>query len=183
LRVVGNLKEFYGILYLGNYSTRLAGVIMAAVNFRWTRKATEVEMEPITPKLTVDAVVLANDGVVLIKRKNPPFEGMWALPGGFVDVGETTEAACIREVEEETGLLVEIVRLLGVYSEPSRDPRGHSVSAVYIVKPVGGELRADTDAADVRIFPDPSALELGFDHKRILMDAGMIKRVDTGGYS
>ena len=77
-------------------------------------------MEPITPKLTVDAVVITGEGVVLIKRKNPPFQGMWALPGGFVEVGETTEEACVREVEEETGLEVEIVKLLGVYSDPTR---------------------------------------------------------------
>ena len=132
-------------------------------------------MEPITPKLTVDAVVGTDEGVVLIRRKNPPYQGMWALPGGFVDVGETTEAACIREVEEETGLVVEIVRLLGVYSDPSRDPRGHSVSAVYVVKPVGGELSAATDAAEAGIFPDPGGVELGFDHRQILIDAGLIK--------
>lgn len=132
-------------------------------------------MEPITPKLTVDAVIPTDEGVVLIKRKNPPFQGMWALPGGFVDVGETTEAACIREVEEETGLIVEIVRLLGVYSDPSRDPRGHSVSAVYVVKPLRGELKAATDAAEAGIFPDPGSVELGFDHRQILIDAGLIK--------
>ncbi len=130
-------------------------------------------MEPITPKLTVDAVILTTEGVVLIRRKNPPFQGMWALPGGFVEVGETTEDACIREVEEETGLKVEIVRLLGVYSDPSRDPRGHSVSAVYVVKPKGGELKAATDAADVRVFPEISGIALGFDHAKILSDAGV----------
>ena len=136
-------------------------------------------MEPITPKLTVDAVIPMEGGVVLIRRKNPPYQGMWALPGGFVDIGETTEAACIREVEEETGLIVEIVKLLGVYSEPSRDPRGHSVSAVYIVKPVGGKLMAADDAADAQVFSDLSSVELGFDHGQILIDAGLIKRVDT----
>ena len=136
-------------------------------------------MEPVTPKLTVDGVVITPTGVVLIKRKNPPFKGMWALPGGFVEVGETTENACKREILEETGLEVEIVRLLGVYSDPERDPRGHSVSVVYVVTPVGGELRADTDASDVRVFPDPSGVELGFDHHEILRDAGLINRVDS----
>ena len=131
-------------------------------------------MEPITPKLTVDAVVVTGEGVVLIKRKNPPFQGMWALPGGFVEVGETTESACVREVEEETGLEVEIVKLLGVYSDPKRDPRGHSVSAVYIVRATGGELRANTDAAEARVFPDTARIELGFDHRKILSDAGLI---------
>jgi 8-oxo-dGTP diphosphatase len=131
-------------------------------------------MVPVTPKLTVDGVVVTGEGVVLIRRKNPPFQGMWALPGGFVEVGETTENACAREVKEETGLEVEIERLLGVYSEPDRDPREHLVSAVYIVRPVGGELKADTDAAEVMVFPDPSVVELGFDHRKILSDAGLI---------
>jgi len=136
-------------------------------------------VEPVTPKLTVDAVVVTSEGVVLIRRKNPPFQGMWALPGGFVEVGETTENACRREVLEETGLEVEIVRLLGVYSDPERDPRGHSVSAVYVAIPAGGELKADTDASEVKVFPDPSEVELGFDHRKILHDAGMINRVDS----
>jgi 8-oxo-dGTP diphosphatase len=136
-------------------------------------------VEPVTPKLTVDAVVITSDGVVLIRRMNPPFQGMWALPGGFVEVGETTENACRREVLEETGLEVEIKRLLGVYSDPERDPRGHTVSAVYVAVPVGGELRADTDASEVKVFPDPSGIELGFDHGKILKDAGLINRVDS----
>jgi 8-oxo-dGTP diphosphatase len=131
-------------------------------------------MEPVTPKLTVDAVIVTGDGVVLIKRKNPPFQGMWALPGGFVEVGETTETACMREVEEETGLKVEIGKLLGVYSDPKRDPRGHSVSVIYIVKPVGGKLGADTDAEDVGLFKDLSRVELGFDHAKVLRDAGLL---------
>ena len=136
-------------------------------------------MEPVTPKLTVDAVVITPDGVVLVKRKNPPFQGMWALPGGFVEVGETTEDACKREVLEETGIEIDIVRLLGVYSDPKRDPRGHTVSAVYVAVPTGGELRADSDAAEARVFPNPSLVELGFDHRKILKDAGFINRVDS----
>ena len=123
-------------------------------------------MEPITPKLTVDGIIKTDGGVVLIKRLNPPFQDMWALPGGFVDVGETCEAACIREIEEETGLIVEIEMLHGVYSDPDRDPRVHTVSVIYLVNPVGGELKAADDARDACVFSDLSDIELAFDHKK-----------------
>ena len=87
---------------------------------------------PKTPLLTTDCVVRdANSRVLLIRRKNEPFKGAYALPGGFVDIGETVEAACRREVREETGLNVDALRLIGVYSDPGRDPRGHTVSVAY----------------------------------------------------
>ena len=87
---------------------------------------------PKTPLLTTDCVICDRDGrVLLIRRKNEPFKGTYALPGGFVDIGETVEAACRREALEETGLAVGELRLVGVYSDPYRDPRGHTVSIVY----------------------------------------------------
>ena len=93
---------------------------------------------PCTPLLTVDGVVVEDGAVLLIRRRNPPFAGQYALPGGFVDVGETVEAAVVREVQEETGLATAIERLLGVYSDPTRDPRGHTVSVTYLVRRLGG---------------------------------------------
>lgn len=126
---------------------------------------------PETPKLTVDVVLpMEGGGVVLIKRKNEPFVGRWALPGGFVDVGETVEDAAVREMREETGLDVELVRLVGVYSEPTRDPRGHYVSVVFLARLVGGRLAADTDADEVEVL-DPESVELAFDHARVVSDA------------
>lgn len=126
---------------------------------------------PETPKLTVDVVLpMEGGGVVLIKRKNEPFVGRWALPGGFVDVGETVEDAAVREMREETGLDVELVRLVGVYSEPTRDPRGHNVSVVFLARLVGGRLAADTDADEVEVL-DPESVELAFDHARVVSDA------------
>src|SRR3712207_2565864 len=107
--------------------------------------------EPETPKLMVDAVVPSEEGeVLLIRRASDPYEGQWALPGGFVEVGETLESAAVREAEEETGLKVEIVRLVGVYSDPDRDPRGHNVSCAYLARPMEGELSAASDAAEAR---------------------------------
>ncbi|RNI13792.1 NUDIX hydrolase [Methanohalophilus sp. RSK] len=128
-------------------------------------------MRPKTPLLTVDGVIILNGKIVLIKRKNEPYRGSFALPGGFVEIGETTEEAVKREVREETGLLIEILKLVGVYSDPSRDPRGHTVSVAYLA--VGkGEPKADTDAADVGCFKPNNLPELAFDHQRILNDAG-----------
>ncbi|HDI74746.1 MAG TPA: NUDIX hydrolase, partial [Thermoprotei archaeon] len=81
------------------------------------------------PLLAVDTVILTEDGaIVLIKRSKDPFKGYWALPGGFVEYGETVEEAAIREAFEETGIRIELLALVGVYSDPSRDPRGHIVS-------------------------------------------------------
>jgi len=128
-------------------------------------------MRPKTPLLTVDGVIILNGKIVLIRRKNEPYRGSFALPGGFVEIGETTEEAVKREVMEETGLLIEILKLVGVYSEPSRDPRGHTVSVAYLA--VGkGKPRADTDAAEVGCFDPGNLPELAFDHQRIINDAG-----------
>ena len=125
---------------------------------------------PETPKLTVDVVIPAAEGVVLIRRGGEPFEGQWALPGGFVEVGETVEAAAVREVAEETGLAVELARLVGVYSEPNRDPRGHNVSVAFIARVLSGELAAASDASEVAVL-DPGSVDLAFDHRRIIDDA------------
>src|SRR5918994_2554231 len=125
---------------------------------------------PETPKLMVDVVIPAERGVVLIRRGNEPFKGRWALPGGFVEVGETVEEAADREAAEETGLAVEVARLVGVYSDPERDPRGHNVSVAFLVRVLSGELAAASDAAEVAVL-DPASVELAFDHARIIQDA------------
>jgi 8-oxo-dGTP diphosphatase len=126
---------------------------------------------PETPKLMVDTVVPSEEGEVLfIRRASDPYEGQWALPGGFVEVGETLKDAAVREAEEETGLKVEIVRLVGVYSDPDRDPRGHNVSCAYLARVREGEPEAATDAAEVA-FLDPSTVDLAFDHEKIIADA------------
>ena len=125
---------------------------------------------PETPKLMVDVVIPSERGVVLIRRASEPFAGQWALPGGFVELGETVEEAAAREAAEETGLAVEVARLIGVYSEPERDPRGHNVSVAFLVRVLSGELAAATDASEVSVL-DPSSIELAFDHRRIIDDA------------
>jgi 8-oxo-dGTP diphosphatase len=125
------------------------------------------------PVPTVDVIIEAKDaegksGVVLIKRKNPP-EG-WALPGGFVDYGETLEAAAVREAAEETSLEVESLRQFHAYSDPGRDPRSHTVSTVFTGRG-RGVPRAGDDASSVGIFdPEEIPVPLAFDHRRILDD-------------
>jgi len=124
---------------------------------------------PVTPLLTVDIVICLQDRfVVLIERRYPPYG--WAFPGGFVDVGETLEQAAIREAKEETGLVVNLEALLGCYSNPSRDPRGHTVSVVYVAK-AHGEPRAADDAKNVTMLdPANESVPLAFDHDLILND-------------
>ena len=136
---------------------------------------------PPTPALTVDAVITdPAHGVVLIRRRNAPFAGCWALPGGFVDPGETCEAACAREAAEETALTVAIVALVGVFSAPERDPRGHTVSAVYLCRVIGGVLEGGDDAAEARWFADLRGVALAFDHAAILAAAGFLAVADSG---
>ncbi len=125
---------------------------------------------PETPKLMVDVVVPSEEGVVLIRRGSDPYKGMWALPGGFVELGETVEDAAIRETKEETNLDVELERLVGVYSDPDRDPRGHNVSVTFLARATGGDAEAATDADEVAVL-DPSEVELAFDHRKIIEDA------------
>ena len=124
---------------------------------------------PETPNLMVDVVIPSRRGIVLIRHASDPFEGQWALPGGFVEIGETVEAAATREAAEETGLAVELARLVGVYSDPERDPRGHNVSVAFPARVIGGDLLAATDAAEVAVL-DPDSVELAFDHRRIVAD-------------
>lgn len=123
---------------------------------------------PETPLLTVDVVIRIGGGIVLIRRRNPPHG--WAIPGGFVDRGESCEAAAAREAREETGLLVENLRLLSVYSDPGRDPRFHTCSVVYTAVAPGAPVAAD-DAKEAAIFTRETIPEdLAFDHAKILAD-------------
>ena len=127
---------------------------------------------PATPALTADCVVFdERDHVLLIRRKYEPFKGAYALPGGFVEVGETVEAGCRRELKEETGLEVGALRLVGVYSDPHRDPRGHTCSIAYLAHVGRAEPQAGDDAATAEWVADWKGETLAFDHAQILSDA------------
>ena len=127
----------------------------------------------LNPSPTVDTIIEVAGGIILIERGNEPFG--WALPGGFVDYGETLEQAAVREALEETSLAIHNLRLLGCYSDPSRDPRQHTISTVYVAQGEG-TARAGDDAANISVFP-PDALPqpLCFDHAKILQDYRYLK--------
>ncbi len=128
-------------------------------------------MKPRSPALTVDGILIQDNSILLIQRKHDPFLGKWALPGGFVEYGETTENAVRREVLEETGLTVQIRQLVGVYSDPARDPRGHTVTVAYLVEHVSGILQAGDDARTAKFFKKEELPDLAFDHADIVHDA------------
>ena len=126
---------------------------------------------PRTPLLTVDCAAFdRRGGVLLIRRANPPFEGCFALPGGFVDIGESVEAACRRELQEETGMIAGKLSLIGVYSDPARDPRGHSASVAFLTE-IDGKPRPSSDAKSAAFMRDWQRLVLAFDHALILKAA------------
>ena len=126
------------------------------------------------PVLTVDGVIFTKqDKIVLIRRKNQPFKGKLALPGGFVENNETTEEAVRREMSEELGIDTRIKRMIGVYSDPNRDPRQHTVSIVYELEPITEAFKAGDDAKDFEILSVENIsklTDLAFDHSKIIAD-------------
>jgi ADP-ribose pyrophosphatase YjhB (NUDIX family) len=119
------------------------------------------------PLPTVDIIIETKGGIVLIERINEPFG--WALPGGFVDYGESLELAAVREAHEETGLAVKLIGQLHTYSEPGRDPRHHTISTVFIATADGSPV-AGNDAGKAAVFMEHSLPALAFDHTAILAD-------------
>jgi len=129
------------------------------------------------PSITVDTVIFnecsgEKKKFVLIKRENEPFKDYWAIPGGFVDYGEAVEDAAIREAKEETGIEIKLKRLFNVYSKPDRDPRGHTITIVFLATGNIKDLKAGSDANDTKLcsFEELSSLKIAFDHEKILTD-------------
>ena len=131
--------------------------------------------------VAADVVICAkNDAgeweVALIRRKNPPYQGNWAIPGGFVEMDETVDTAAVREIKEEAGVDVENLKLLGIYSNPKRDPRGRTISGAYyiIVKKTDVSLKSGSDAAEAKWHKLNNPPELAFDHQLILDDLAKV---------
>ncbi len=126
-----------------------------------------------TPSVTADIFIFDDDfNFILIKRGNDPFKDCWALPGGFVEYGESVENAAIREAKEETSIDVELQDLVNVYSEPDRDPRGHTITVAYTAKGNFNDRKADDDACDIAIFSAEKLdeIKIAFDHEKIIKD-------------
>jgi 8-oxo-dGTP diphosphatase len=132
----------------------------------------EAQLENLwkNPSLTCDGLVLRKGKVLLVKRGKEPFRGCHALPGGFVEYGESAEDCVVREIREETGLDTEVLRLVGVYSEMGRDPRGHFVTLLYLLREKGGALKAGDDADSADFFALSDLPELAFDHGKMIAD-------------
>jgi 8-oxo-dGTP diphosphatase len=127
---------------------------------------------PKTPALATDCVVVDAKGrVLLIRRRFPPHAGGYALPGGFVEIGESVEDACRRELLEETGVKAGKLSLLGVYSDPKRDPRGHTCSVVFLTRVKSAQAKAGDDAAGAEWIDRGAKVDLAFDHAQVLADA------------
>ncbi|MGC9060624.1 MAG: NUDIX domain-containing protein [Thermoplasmata archaeon] len=134
------------------------------------------------PMLTADGVIIKNGKVLLIRRKNEPWKGMYALPGGFVEYGESVEEAVIREVFEETGLKSRIKEMVGIYSAPDRDPRGHIITVAYLLDVENLEdAVAGDDAQGIKLFPLNALPLLASDHEKIIQDA--CKIIDSSLFS
>ena len=128
-------------------------------------------MDILKVVMAADIIIENNDGgIILIKRANDPYKEMWALPGGIMDKGETIEQTAVREAREETGLDVEITKLIGVYSKPDRDPRGRTVTVTFSAKIIGGILKAADDAKEILETNEYVNMKLAFDHNEMLKD-------------
>lgn len=124
---------------------------------------------PRTPALAADCVIIDPlNRLLLVRRGGPPFKGQLALPGGFVNVGESVQDACRREVREETGIACGDLKLIGIFSDPNRDPRGHTVSVAFLALVGQVEATAGDDAQEVQWVADIRQLELAFDHRHII---------------
>src|SRR5437870_3268219 len=132
------------------------------------RPSSERMARPKHPAVTVDGLVLVDERLVVVRRRNDPFRGMPALPGGFVELGETTLEAVVREVRDETGLETKVLRLVGVFSDPGRDPRGHTVTIGYALEAVGRRLKPGSGAAAIVLVDPDDPPRMAFDHNEIV---------------
>ena len=121
-------------------------------------------------KVTVDILLEDAGKILLVKRAYPPFKGKWALPGGYIEYGETAEKAAIREAKEETGLDVALEGLIGVYSDPKREPRGHQITIAYKAKKKGGKIKKSKETKEVKMWSIAKLPKIAFDHGQIIKD-------------
>ena len=143
------------------------------LTFELKRRMLEEQLDHLwrKPYLTTDGVLIEGGKVLLVRRGKEPAKGAMALPGGIVEYGERLEDCVVREVREETGLETRVLRLVGIFSDPGRDPRGHFISALYELERTGGELLAGDDAAETGFYPLDDLPRLAFDHEEMVRAA------------
>jgi 8-oxo-dGTP diphosphatase len=123
------------------------------------------------PVLTADGIILKDNKILLVKRAIEPYSGYWVLSGGHVEYGERVEEAAVREIKEELGLKVKIKKLIGVYSDPKRDPRYHTVTVAYFCQKIKGKIRLNYEASEYKYFSlNNLPRKIGFDHRKIIND-------------
>ncbi|MFQ6107384.1 MAG: NUDIX domain-containing protein [Thermoplasmata archaeon] len=157
----------------GGGETRLSEIgkeVLSAYEQGNSSIQTFLEGGPRHPRIAVDGLLTYRGRLVAVRRKYPPFQGELALPGGFVEYGEKVEEAVMREFEEETGITTKVDRILGVYSDPGRDPRGHVISVVFLLERRGGRLKSGSDARCVELIEPEKTADMAFDHARIVRD-------------
>jgi len=126
----------------------------------------------LVPRLSVDAVLIEDKKILLVQRFHEPFKGYWSLPGGFVDLGERISAAAERELREETGIRAKASKLIGVYDDPKRDPRGHVISISFIMKRISGKIMVSPESLAVKYFDIKNLPQnMSHDHRKIIKDA------------
>jgi len=160
----------------GSIAIVIIGILVATIGYHLNNR---VQMKKADVRRTIDAVIEDNAGnVILIKRKYPPFQGYYALPGGFIEKGESAKKALVREIKEETNLDVKILHKIGLYTEEGRDPRGRIHSTAYKCSIIGDitKMRSGDDSKKVELIPKNQlkVIELAFDHKKILKDANLL---------
>jgi len=130
-----------------------------------------LRMWKLKPVVTVDCAVLKDNKILLIKRNTTPFKGFWCLPGGLMETGETIEQTAVRELKEETGITAKILGMLGIYSGPARDPRGTSLTVVFVMEPVKSGGKTDNEVSEMTFFShNKLPAKMGFDHMKIVKD-------------
>jgi 8-oxo-dGTP diphosphatase len=150
--------------------TPLGEEILSEYDNRVSSLQSQFENHWRRPSVTCDGIVYKGGKIALIRRRNEPFKGSYALPGGFANYGEKLEDCVVREVLEETGLRTQVVELVGVYSAPGRDPRGHFVTAVYELRHIRGALKAGDDASSATWVSEDDVPHMAFDHGDIIAD-------------
>jgi 8-oxo-dGTP diphosphatase len=160
----------------GSIAIVIIGILVATIGYHLNN---HIKMKKADIRRTIDAVIEDNAGnVILIKRKYPPFQGYYALPGGFIEKGESAKKALVREIKEETNLDVKILHKIGLYTEEGRDPRGRIHSTAYKCSIIGDitKMRSGDDSKKVELIPKNQlkVIELAFDHKKILKDANLL---------